>query len=263
MEIVLFYGYNLNTGVLCEMNLLKIIKAAIIFFLLLFMVYCKIRSENKDQNTMHMKREIMVKRQLQARDITNTDVLNAMMKVERHKFVPEEYQRSAYEDGPLPIGYGQTISQPYIVAYMTQVLNPKKTDKALEIGTGSGYQAAVLSLLIKEVYTIEIVEPLCEKARQVLEKEKYENVKVKCGDGYKGWPQEAPFDLVILTAAPEKIPKPLVDQLAPEGRLIAPVGLFYQELILITKDKAGKITKEKLIPVRFVPMTGEAEKKIF
>ncbi|MDH5720910.1 MAG: protein-L-isoaspartate(D-aspartate) O-methyltransferase [Spirochaetia bacterium] len=261
------------------MILTRLVQWTIFFICVPHLLNCRIGSENKNatkinninkkenvkttQETMELKRDIMVKRQLQARDIVNEDVLKAMQTVERHKFVPEEYQRSAYDDGPLPIGYRQTISQPYIVAYMTQALNPQKKDRVLEIGTGSGYQAAVLSVLVKEVYTIEIVEPLCEKTKELLKKEKYENIKVKCGDGYKGWPEAAPFDLIILTAAPSHIPQPLIDQLAPEGRLIAPVGSFYQELILLVKDETGKIKKEKLLPVRFVPMTGEAEKRNF
>ncbi|MDH5717485.1 MAG: protein-L-isoaspartate(D-aspartate) O-methyltransferase [Spirochaetia bacterium] len=229
------------------------------FFILLLLISCKIIPN--ELNTMKLKREKMVKTQIEARGITNKSIIEAMIKIERHKFVPEEYYKFAYDDGPLPIGYEQTISQPYIVAYMTNELYPKKDDKALEIGTGSGYQAAVLSVLVKDVYSIEIVNSLCEKTKEMLEKEKYNNIHVQCGDGYKGWPEKAPFDLIIITAAPPEIPKPLINQLAKGGRMIVPVGEFYQELILIKKDSKGNIEKERLIPVRFVPMTGEAQKR--
>ncbi len=208
-----------------------------------------------------VKRKNMVIQQIAARGVKDDRVLSAMMAIPRHLFVPENIQHLAYDDYPLPIGYEQTISQPYIVAYMTEMLEIKEQDRVLEIGTGSGYQAAVLSVLAKEVFSIEIVEPLCAEADARLKKLGYQNVEVRCGNGYLGWPEKAPFDAIMLTAAPEKIPSPLIEQLAIGGRLIAPVGRYHQDLVLLRKDKDGKISKRLLIPVRFVPMTGEAEKK--
>jgi len=212
---------------------------------------------NEDFDTM---RDEMVEKQLKAagRDITNERVLKAMREVPRHVFVPQEYQRQAYQDSPLPIGHGQTISQPYIVAFMTQLLDPKPGDRVLEIGTGSGYQAAILSPLVKEVYTIEIIEELAETAKKALETHDFDNVHVRAGDGYKGWPEKAPFDSIIVTAAPDDIPQPLIDQLKEGGRMIIPVGVGVQELVLLTKED-GKIEKQAVLPVRFVPMTGKAQ----
>ena len=206
------------------------------------------------------KRRQMVATQIKARGVEDERVLAAMLTVARHQFVPEQEWHLAYEDFPLPIGYEQTISQPYIVAYMTDVLDVKPGDRILEIGTGSGYQAAVLSLLAQEVFSIEIVAPLCAEAATRLQKLGYANVQVRCGDGYAGWPEKAPFDAIIITAAPEKIPSPLLDQLAPNGRMILPLGGYYQELVLIRKDQHGQLNRQNLIPVRFVPMTGKAEK---
>jgi protein-L-isoaspartate(D-aspartate) O-methyltransferase len=202
----------------------------------------------------------MVENQIQARGVSDPRVLSAMREVPRHKFVPEKQVRYAYDDTPLPIGHGQTISQPYIVAYMTEMLELKGSERVLEVGTGSGYQAAVLSELAKEVYSIEIVEPLCAQADSVLSALGYANVHVRCGDGYAGWPEKAPFDAVIVTAAPVEIPQPLLDQLGPGGRLIAPVGKFFQQLVLLTKKDKGEYDRKELIPVRFVPMTGQAQK---
>ena len=204
-------------------------------------------------------RNRMVVEQIAARGVSDQRVLAAMRKVPRHEFVPEEYQDMAYRDTPLPIGYGQTISQPYIVAYMTEQLELSPRDTVLEIGTGSGYQAAVLAELAAEVYTIEIIPELAEQAKKTLQRLGYTNVHVRIGDGYKGWPEHAPFDAIILTAAPPKIPQPLLDQLKENGRLIAPVGEDYQELVLIRKHD-GEFSRKNLIPVRFVPMTGEAQK---
>lgn len=201
-------------------------------------------------------REQMVKNQIVTRGIRDSSVINAMLSVKRHLFVPKPYRNFAYEDTPLPIQYKQTISQPYIVALMTELLDVKKTDKVLEIGTGSGYQAAVLSLLADTVFTIEIVCELATTAEKRLDSLGYNNVIVKCGDGYKGWTEHAPFDGIIVTCAPEEIPPPLIEQLAIGGRLVIPVGSIYQNLMLITKDSMG-ITKRSVIPVRFVPMTGE------
>jgi len=186
-------------------------------------------------------------------------VLAAMDKVPRHRFVPEENRRWAYVDGPLDIGYDQTISQPYIVAYMTQALDPQSTDRVLEIGTGSGYQAAVLAEIVKDVYTIEIVEPLATRAAALLGELGYENVHTRAGDGYKGWPEAAPFDAIIVTCAPDHIPQPLIDQLAVGGKLVIPVGSWSQEMVIVTKTDKG-VMEKRTIGVRFVPMTGEARK---
>ena len=204
-------------------------------------------------------RERMVREQIEARGVKNHRVLEAMRKVPRHLFIPEAYHNMAYEDTPVPIGEGQTISQPYIVAYMTDALKIKPTDRVLEVGTGSGYQAAILGELAAEVYTIEVLPDLAERAAALLAELGYPNVHVRVGDGYLGWPEEAPFDAIILTAAPPEIPEPLLQQLAEGGRLIAPVGVDFQQLVLIQK-KEGRFTRENLLPVRFVPMTGRAQK---
>jgi protein-L-isoaspartate(D-aspartate) O-methyltransferase len=196
----------------------------------------------------------MVKTQIQDRGISNASILEAMKKVPRHLFVPAEYEEEAYNDYPLPIGYGQTISQPYIVAFMTEALRPGSKKKALEIGTGSGYQAAILAEICSKVYTIEIVPELAKEAADRLKKLGYRNITSKYGDGYQGWPEYSPFDLIIVTAAPENIPQPLIDQLAEGGRLIIPVGApsAVQELILVVK-KNGKTEQRRLTFVRFVP----------
>ncbi|HSR52861.1 MAG TPA: protein-L-isoaspartate(D-aspartate) O-methyltransferase [Acidobacteriota bacterium] len=202
------------------------------------------------------RRQEMVQRQLADRDITSQKVLRAMGEVPRHEFVPPEMRSQAYRDSPLPIGYGQTISQPYIVALMTQYLDVKKGDKVLEIGTGSGYQAAVLAQLDAQVFTIEIVSELAERAREILQRLGYDNVQVRAGDGYAGWPGQAPFEAIIVTAAPEELPQPLADQLAEGGRMIIPVGPTYgvQSLLLYRKE-GGRLKKTDLGPVRFVPFT--------
>jgi protein-L-isoaspartate(D-aspartate) O-methyltransferase len=200
----------------------------------------------------------MVKEQIEARGIKDPAVLEAMRTVPRHQFIPESLRHEAYEDGPLPIGYDQTISQPYIVALMTELLELGSNSKVLEIGTGSGYQAAVLSILTDSVYSIEIIPELAAKTDSTLKELGYK-VEIKCGDGYGGWPENAPFDAIIVTAAPEKIPQPLLYQLAENGRLVIPVGAYNQELKLIKKVK-GKLVEKDVAPVRFVPMTGEAEK---
>jgi protein-L-isoaspartate(D-aspartate) O-methyltransferase len=199
-------------------------------------------------------RNRMVKTQIMDRGIHNSAVLDAMRKVPRHLFIPAEKEDEAYNDYPVPIGYGQTISQPYIVAYMTDALKPGAKMKALEIGTGSGYQAAVLAEIIDKVYTIEIVPELAQESAERLKKLGYKNIVCKFGDGYKGWPEFAPFDLIIVTAAAENIPQPLIDQLAENGRLVIPVGkpAAVQELQLITKKK-GKTETKHLTFVRFVP----------
>jgi len=199
---------------------------------------------------------MMVERQLRERDIASPAVLSAMLKVERHRFVPVELRHLAYGDHPLPIGSDQTISQPYIVAYMTQAAEISPGDRVLEIGTGSGYQAAVLGELAREVYTIEIIPELAETARSVLTELGYRNVHVKAGNGYLGWPEHAPFDAIIVTAAPDEVPRALVDQLAVGGKMVIPVGTVMQEMMIIDKTREG-VVERKTIPVRFVPMTGK------
>ena len=206
-------------------------------------------------------RRKMVERQFRGRDIADEKILDVMGRVPRHRFVPENLQDDAYEDYPLPIGHGQTISQPYIVALMTQLVRPKPQCRALDIGTGSGYQAAILAELCKEVYSIEIVEPLADEARKRLDGLGYKNVKVRTGDGYRGWPEKAPFDVIVVAAAPEHVPQPLIEQLSPGGRLVIPVGDFSQQLLVIEKKRDGSIERKSVAPVRFVPMTGEAEKR--
>lgn len=226
---------------------------------------CMNDREKKTQTGSNIKddfatsRNEMVEYQIQARHIRNKNVLQAMRKVPRHKYVPAKYLYHAYEDNPLPIGYGQTISQPYIVAFMTEALELTGEERVLEIGTGSGYQAAILCELVKEVYSIEIVEPLCKTAQQTLAEQGYSNFQGRCGDGYAGWPEAAPFDAIIITAAPLEIPQPLVEQLKPGGKMILPVGDSFQKLIMVTKKPDGTVSSKDLIGVRFVPMTGKAE----
>lgn len=231
------------------------------YLILIFLIGCSDMSKKEiptDKFDFAKAREAMVKNQIEARGVKDRRVLAAMRKVQRHLFVPERLRNQAYNDEPLPIGYGQTISQPYIVAYMTEQLDVGADEKVLEIGTGSGYQAAILGELGGEVYTIEIVPELGERAKKTLADLGYTNVHVRIGDGYNGWPEAAPFDAIIVTAAPAHIPQPLVEQLKLGGRMIIPVGDFHQELILLVKTEKG-IEKRKKIPVRFVPMTGEAE----
>jgi protein-L-isoaspartate(D-aspartate) O-methyltransferase len=203
----------------------------------------------------------MVERQLRPRGIDDPRTLKAMAKVAREKFIPKELQARAYEDRPLPIGYGQTISQPFIVAFMTQELKPKPTDRVLEIGTGSGYQAAVLAELVAEVYTIEIVKPLAQSAEIRLGQLGYKNVHVKAGDGYKGWPEHAPFDAIIVTAAPDHVPQPLVEQLKEGGRMVIPVGGAIVQHLNVLEKRGGVIKQTAAIPVKFVPLTREPGEK--
>ncbi len=207
------------------------------------------------------ERERMVKEQLVPRDIHDERVLTAMGKVPREEFVPEDSRASSYADSPLPIGHDQTISQPFIVAYMTEQLHPQPTDRVLEIGTGSGYQAAVLSELVKEVYTIEIIEPLAQSASARLARLGYKNAHVKIGDGYKGWPEVAPFDAIIVTCAPDKVPQPLTDQLKDGGRMIIPVGVAADQQLYLLKKENSELEQRAILPVRFVPMAGEAATK--
>ncbi len=205
-------------------------------------------------------REKMVETQIKSRGVKDEKVLSAMLRVERHRFVPKEYESKAYADQPLPIGEGQTISQPYIVALMTELLELKGEERVLEVGTGSGYQAAILAELAGEVYTIEIIETLANSSKELLLSLGYKHIHVKAGDGYLGWPEVAPFDAIIVTCAPDHIPKPLLEQLKEGGRLVVPVGAHSQELKKIVK-RSGKIETTNVIPVIFVPMTGEGVKQ--
>jgi protein-L-isoaspartate(D-aspartate) O-methyltransferase len=244
-------------------NIIKFL--SIIFYLFLF-INCQANSNEKNHHHKNKKndryeqmRNNMVEKQIKARGVKSGRLLKAMKKIPRHLFVPENVKDLAYIDEPLPIGSGQTISQPYIVAYMTEQLSLKGKEKVLEIGTGSGYQAAVLAELCDSVFTIEIIPELSKNAQKVLEKLKYKNIHYKIGNGYYGWPEKAPFDGIIVTAAPQKIPEILIDQLKVGGRMIIPVGNFFQELYLIikTKDSYKKQTK---LPVRFVPLIEEPRK---
>lgn len=215
-------------------------------------------AQNRDFTEL---REQMVLEQIEARGITNSKILKAFKDVERHRFVLPDYIGKAYSDHPLPIEEGQTISQPYIVAFMTQALNLDAKDKVLEIGTGSGYQAAILGQLCDSVFTIEIFPKLGEKAIRLFDELGYDNIYCKVGDGYLGWPEQAPFDAIIVTCSPTHIPQPLKDQLSEGGRMVIPVGSYpYQNLVLLEKRK-GKIKEKKILPVRFVPMLNEEGKK--
>jgi protein-L-isoaspartate(D-aspartate) O-methyltransferase len=207
------------------------------------------------QDSYGSQRDSMVRQQIEQRGVTSADVLRVMRSIPRHEFVPAEERGMAYDDHALPIGHGATISQPYIVALMTELLQPGKKDKVLEIGTGSGYQAAVLSQLAGHVYTIEIVPELARAAAGTLERLGFKNVTVRAGDGFGGWPEQAPFTRIILTAAPVEIPRTLIAQLAPGGRLVAPAGAAgNQELLLLTKDKNGNVNRRSVASVAFVPM---------
>ncbi|MEZ6039241.1 MAG: protein-L-isoaspartate(D-aspartate) O-methyltransferase [Planctomycetaceae bacterium] len=205
------------------------------------------------------QRNRMVDIAIEAEGISNPSVLKAMRTVPRHEFVLSAQKRQAYNDTALPIGHQQTISPPYVVAYMTETLDPQPNDRVLEIGTGSGYQAAVLAEIVKEVYSIEIVSPLAKSASRRLQDLGYENVHVLDGDGYKGWPEHAPFDRIIVTCSPEKVPQPLVEQLKEGGRMIIPVGERYQQAFYLLKKENGELQQERLISTLFVPMTGESE----
>ena len=236
---------------------------SITFIFLLFLANCtegRRVSDSDPKGDFKTMRERMVETQIKARGVKEPRVLTAMLKVERHLFIPKDLQPTAYSDQPLPIGEGQTISQPYIVALMTELLELKGEENVLEVGTGSGYQAAVLAELAKEVYTIEIVEKLANSAEKLLLQLGYKNIQVKAGDGYLGWPEAAPFDAIIVTCAPDHIPKPLVDQLKEGGRMVIPVGEYTQELKKIVK-RAGKLETTNAIPVIFVPMTGDGVKQ--
>ena len=206
-------------------------------------------------------RHRMVEVQIRPRGVTDPATLAAVESVPRHLFVPESERAKAYEDQPLPIGLNQTISQPYIVALMTSLLKLRPGSRVLEVGTGSGYQAAVLSRIAGDVYSVEILKPLAERARHTLAELGYRNVHLRVGDGYKGWPDAAPFDGIIVTAAPPRIPEPLLEQLKVGGRLVIPVGDAYQDLIVMTKRADGGFDRASVLPVRFVPMTGQAQRE--
>jgi protein-L-isoaspartate(D-aspartate) O-methyltransferase len=240
-------------------RIIMVLRLFVIFQVLLFAGCCLAYSmETEESREARMN---MVEKQIAARGVTDEKVLEAMRKVERHQFVPEQYRGYAYADRPLPIGESQTISQPYVVAFMTEILELQEGEKVLEIGTGSGYQAAVLAEICNNVWTIEVNHILAERAGNVLEKTGYSEVHVRAGDGYQGWSEFAPFDAIIVTCAPSDVPGPLVDQLAEGGRMIIPVDIrFGQELVLLKKIK-GKLVRKGVLPVRFVPMIDEAGAK--
>lgn len=224
----------------------------------IFIAVLMLISNPFEESGLQAEREQMVSRQIESRGVSDSLVLAAMRRVPRHLFVPAELRHHAYDDGPLAIGLEQTISQPYIVALMTELLRPDSSEKVLEIGTGSGYQAAILAEIVDTVYTIEILCPLQERADSMLKSLGYKNIVTRCADGYDGWPEAAPFDGIIVTAAPSKVPVPLLDQLKDGGKLVIPVGDAFQYLEVYTRIK-DKFKKETNIPVRFVPMTGKAE----
>jgi len=237
------------------------VKAYSWYLFLLFLVLCGFSTclAQEARDFAHY-REVMVESQIIDRGIKDREVIRAMKTVPRHLFVPEKYRGSAYADHPLPIGEGQTISQPYIVAFMTEALRLTPEDKVLEIGTGSGYQAAVLAEIVKDVYSIEIVEILGKRARQTLAELGYTNIHIRIGDGHKGWPGKAPFDAVIVTCAPEKVPEPLIAQLKEGGRMIIPVGgAGTVQRLEIGVKTGGRLQKEEAMRVRFVPMVGNNE----
>ena len=208
---------------------------------------------NSASEQFELQRKQMVQYQLRDRDIKDERVLTAMSKIPRHQFVSSSWRDLAYSDHPLPIGHNQTISQPYIVAYMSETAEIDPSDRVLEIGTGCGYQAAVLGELAKKVYSVEIIPQLADSARQILSELDYENIEVKTGDGYQGWAEHAPYDAIIVTAAPKHIPQALIDQLAINGKMVIPVGTWHQEIVVLTKTQDG-IVEERTLAVRFVPM---------
>jgi protein-L-isoaspartate(D-aspartate) O-methyltransferase len=207
------------------------------------------------------QRQQMVDQQLKPRGIKDERLLAAMAKVPREEFVPADQRADAYQDGPLPIGYDQTISQPYIVAFMTEQLGARPGDRVLEVGSGSGYQAAILAELVADVYSIEILEPLAKIAEATLQRLGYKHVHLKVGDGYNGWPEEAPFDSIIATCAPEKVPRPLVDQLKEGGRMVIPVGERFAQQLYLLEKKNGQLKESVTLPVRFVPMVRESQQQ--
>jgi protein-L-isoaspartate(D-aspartate) O-methyltransferase len=240
------------------------IRLSIIVFLCLFIVsFFIVVSGFAEESKYIERRNLLVKHYIEEEGIRDPEVLRAMYTVPRHEFVPDDLREDAYEDRPLPIGLGQTISQPYVVAYMTELLQVGKDAKVLEIGTGSGYQAAILAEIVKDVYTIEIFEELGKKAQERFNRLGYKNVTAKVGDGYYGWEEVAPFDGIIVTCAADHIPPPLIQQLKPGGKMVIPVGGVFQVqiLMLVMKDTEGKVTVKDMLPVRFVPLLGDHEKK--
>lgn len=231
------------------------VHAILLFIAVLFLIiYFPFRVKGQSFHDLRMK---MVATQIEARGIDDENILNAFKTVERHKFVLPQYVSMAYNDSPLPIEEGQTISQPYVVAFMTESLNLKRTDKVLEIGTGSGYQAAILAGLCDSVFTIEIFDSLAEKAKHLFAELGYNNIKSKTADGYKGWPGHAPFDAIIVTCSPSHIPQPLKEQLAEGGRMIIPVGKSHIQQLVLLEKRNGKVREKNVLPVRFVPMLNE------
>jgi len=231
-------------------------------FVILFLFCLAFTAEKTDADWWHKKAVMMVKNQIEKRGVHDERVLRVMRETPRHLFIPENLKDVAYEDGPLPIGEGQTISQPYIVALMTELLQLRGKERVLEIGTGSGYQAAILSPLVKQVYSIEIVKSLSENAANKLKKMQYNNVTVKWGDGYQGWLEHAPYDAIIVTAAPDQVPQALIEQLQPGGIMVVPVGTHFQKLKIISRIQGYEIREKNIIPVRFVPMV-HSEKTIY
>ncbi len=215
--------------------------------------------DKRQEEKFAVERNAMVDKYIAPEGITNEAVLKAARTVPRHMFVTPQYRSKAYVDQALPIGHKQTISPPFIVSYMTQVIDPKPEDKVLEIGTGSGYQAAILGQIVKQVFSIEIVEPLGKVAAERLKELEYTNIQTRIGDGYKGWPEEAPFDKIIVTCSPEKVPQPLIDQLKEGGKMIVPLGERYQQVFYLFEKQDGKLVQTKLLPTLFVPMTGQSE----
>ena len=244
------------------MHLINNLPRRLILLLLVAPLVLPARSAHaQSKQALDLARERMVQQEIIATGIKNERVIQAMRITPRHEFVALRDVPNAYYDMSLPIGEQQTISAPFVVAYMTEQLDPQPTDKVLEIGTGSGYQAAVLSPLVKEVYSIEIVESLGQRAARTLKRLKYNNVKTKIGDGFLGWPEHAPFDKIIVTCSPEKVPQPLVEQLKEGGRMVIPVGERYTQELYLLRKKDGKLEKEVLVPTMFVPMTGKAEER--
>lgn len=249
------------TGTELQRGWIAGIALACFIFLVLFLQ--RLLSQQGDQVSEpdYEKKRAALVEHLRRQGIKDEAVLKAMLKVPRHLFVPESHRHLSYEDMALPIGEGQTISQPFVVAFMTQALELKPTDKVLEIGTGSGYQAAILAELAKEVYTIEIIPTLAKRAEETLQKLGYKNIKVKVGDGYFGWKEHAPFDAIIVTCAPEDVPQPLIEQLKDGGRMVIPVGKRYVQQLYVLRKEGGKLAKKAVLDVLFVPMLGEAEKR--
>ena len=235
------------------------VRVALILPVFIFAATSQVAAQSRQE--FDRRRQKLVSEFIEKEGVHNPRVLEAMRTVPRHEFVPASLRSKAYEDAAFLIGYKQTISPPFVVAYMTQAIDPQPSDRVLEIGTGSGYQAAILSRMVKEVYTIEIVEPLGRAAEKRLQQLGYTNVKTKVGDGYLGWPEHAPFDKIIVTCSPESVPQPLVDQLKEGGRMVIPLGERYHQDMYLLEKKDGKLVRQHLIPTLFVPMTGRSEKR--